>query len=571
LRAANRRRWRRTQLSWRARRRRARILAPDALARALLNPSVTRREGGVAMMSITRLSSRSWRVLRWVGLGAGATALWACTSHTLETPDIVPQAVMTQTITQKVNNNLDILFMIDNSSSMTSMQQKLLAQLPNFMNVLEGLPMKPNLHVAVISSDLGAPSDTNIGCTASGDQGKFYSQPEGSCTGTTITMGDTYISDVDGVANFTDPIATVFQCIGLTGENGCGFEHQLASIDRALGSDGNGPPPSTNNGFLRDEAYLGIVMLTNEDDCSATSNTTIYSLNDQPQSITNSDGPIANYRCNGGPRGGHLCQDPNSSNPTAYATPPLTPPGDATTGTPPILQLAGCEDNESGSSALIPVSQFVSDIKSLKPDPDNQILVGEIIAPAKPYGVGWFPGMPTSGASELWPSVLHSCGTADDPYVNPDPSAQTVTDMSFGDPGVRETQFANAFMDSVVFSICDADYTQSMTEIAMKLTAFLKAPCITQKVQTDAQGNPACSVTENLTDSNNNTTHIAIPNCMENGNTAPCWNMVPGDPTMGCTGNTISVTDTAANMMANSENSTVQCSLCLAGVPGPGC
>ncbi len=525
------------------------------------------------MMSITRLSSRAWRVLRWAGLAAGATALWACTSRTLETPDIMPHSVLTQVVTQKVNNNLDLLFMVDNSTSMAPMQEKLLAQLPNFMTVLESLPMKPNLHVAVVSSDLGAPSDTSIGCTATGDKGQFYSQPEGTCTGTTLMMNDTFISDVDGVANFTDPIADVFKCIALTGQSGCGFEHQLASIDRALGADGNGPPPSTNTGFLRDEAYLGIVMLTNEDDCSAPSDTSIFSLNGGQQNISNRDGPITNYRCNGGPRGGHLCQDPNSANPTASATPPLMPPGDAT-GTPPTLQLAKCEDNESGSSALTAVSQFVSDVKNLKPDPDNQILIGEIIAPSTPYGVEWDAPMNAQNpqAGELWPAVQHSCGpqNAVSPGVNPN-ATQLTTDDSFGDPGVRENEFGIAFQNSVIGSICDKDYSESMTAILNKLLVFLKPPCITDKVQTDAKGNPACSVTENLTDSNNNTTHVGIPNCNENGNTAPCWNMVQGDPAMGCTGNTIAVNDTAANMMSSSENSTVQCSICLPGVPGPGC
>ncbi len=78
-------------------------------------------------------------------------------------------------------------------------------------------------------------------CTPLGNQGEFFSQPEGSCLATTLTAGDTFISDVDGVSNFTDPIASVFQCIGLLGATGCGFEHQLASIDRALGADGLGP------------------------------------------------------------------------------------------------------------------------------------------------------------------------------------------------------------------------------------------------------------------------------------------------------------------------------------------
>jgi hypothetical protein len=120
------------------------------------------------MISIFRRSSRCWRVLRWAGLAAGAGALWACTSRTLETPTIIPQSVETKTITQKVNNNLDLLFMVDNSSSMSPMQDKLLRQLPSFMKAFEALPMKPNLHVAVISSDMGAPSDSNIKCSTLG-------------------------------------------------------------------------------------------------------------------------------------------------------------------------------------------------------------------------------------------------------------------------------------------------------------------------------------------------------------------------------------------------------------------
>src|ERR1700722_2741022 len=106
-------------------------------------------------------SSKYWRVLRWAGLAAAAPALWACTSRTLETPTITPTANLTTTFTQKVNNEIDILFMIDDSSSMTSMQQKLLTQLPTFMQVLQQLPTGlPSLHVAVVSQDMGAPGDS---------------------------------------------------------------------------------------------------------------------------------------------------------------------------------------------------------------------------------------------------------------------------------------------------------------------------------------------------------------------------------------------------------------------------
>jgi hypothetical protein len=514
------------------------------------------------------LSSRSWRVLRWVGLAAAGASLWACTDRTVEAPTIIPSVQQQWPFTQKINNNLDILFMIDNSQSMTDMQQKLLAQLPQFMKVFADLPVAPNLHVAVVSSDMGAQSDQALPhCTPLGDQGKFFSQAEGSCLATTLTAGDTFISDIDGVSNFTDPIASVFQCIGLLGAGGCGFEHQLASIDRALGADGLGPVPSTNAGFLRPDAYLGIVMLTNEDDCSAPTDTTIYSLNGSPQSITNPDGPIADYRCNGGPRGGHLCKDPNSAS-GAYATPPINPPSDAT-GSPLMLPLVDCKDNDSGSSALTPVSKFVSDIKALKPDPDHQILVGEIIAPATPYAVEWVPTPTPAGTMENWPQVMHSCGAADGPGVNPDPSTQTVGDGSFGDPGVREAEFAHAFQNSVVASICDADYSQSMLAIAAALGHLITPPCIESKIQNDAKGNPDCSVIENRIDASGDQVHQAIQNCNVNENTPPCWTLTPG--VMGCTGQSLKVIDTAANMMSSSEDSTVSCALCVPGVAAPGC
>jgi hypothetical protein len=511
-----------------------------------------------------------WRFGRWMGLAALVPALWACTSRQLEPPQITPTATVHNTFTQKINNEIDILFMIDNSSSMTSMQQKLLAQLPLFMQVLQNLPSGlPSLHVAVVSSDMGAHSDSSIGCTELGDDGAFHYQAQGTCTGTTLTSGATYISDVNGMANFTDPIGTVFQCIALLGSAGCGFEHQLASIDRALGADGLGGPPSTTADFLRSEAYLGIVMLTNEDDASAPENTTIFSLNGQPQNITNPDGPLANYRQNGGPRGTHLCQDPTASNPTAYITEPVTIPSDAQgPSTAPTLNLVNCKDNDSGSSAFYPVSKFVSDIQSLKSDP-SQIFVAGIIGPVTPVEVGWYPatGSQDIQPGELWPDEMHSCGANGGARVS-DKATQFTTDSSFGDPGIRLQQFLTSFPNSVVASICDPSYAMSMTEIAQALGALITPPCITQKIQTDAKGNPICSVTEHLTDMQGAKTDVPVQSCAENGGTMPCWSIVTG--VMGCNGGQLNIMD---NAIANSaaENATVDCSICLPGVTEPGC
>ncbi len=245
-------------------------------------------------------------------------------------------------VTGPFGNNVDILMMIDNSSDMSEKQKKLYDQLPLFIQSLQSLPSPPSLHIAVVSSDMGAPGDstTAIGCTPAGDQGQFQSFPRSNaklnppttCTNTTIATppgaadsNHTFITDADMMPNYTDPSLTdVLQCIALLGDSGCGFEHQLASIDRALGADGLGPAPSTNAGFLRPNAYLVIMILSDEDDCSAPPGSTIYSLNNGSQNIANSDGPIQNYRCNGGPRGAHLCQDPANGN--AMIVPPLTPP-----------------------------------------------------------------------------------------------------------------------------------------------------------------------------------------------------------------------------------------------------
>jgi hypothetical protein len=502
----------------------------------------------------------AWRAIWWAALAAGAPALCACSASPLQAVSACPTATFQTTITQKVENEIDFLFMIDDSPSMASMQQKLLAQLPIFMQVLQNLPMgPPSLHVAVISSDMGAHSDASIGCTELGDNGAFHYAPEGMCTDSTLTAGSTYISDVNGMANFTDSIGTVFECIALLGSAGCGFEHQLASIDRALGADGLGAPPSTTADFLRPEAYLGIVMLTNEDDASAPENTTIFSLNGQPQNITNPDGPLANYRRNGGPRGTHLCQDPTATNPTAYITEPVTIPPDAQgPSTAPTLNLVNCKDNDSGSNAFYPVSKFVSDIQSLKSDP-SQIFVAGIIGPVTPVEVGWYPatGSQDIQPGELWPAEMHSCGAQGGDKVSPN-ATQFTTDGSFGDPGIRLMQFITSFPNSVVGSICDSSYASALSFLTRSVALLITPPCITGSIATDAQGQPRCTVIEEVT-MGASTTQIAIPNCYENENVAPCWNLVPsvGD----CEGQSLTINNSSEYMQANALNATINCAL----------
>jgi hypothetical protein len=459
------------------------------------------------------------------------------------------------------------------------------------MQKLESLPTPPSLHVAVVSSDMGAPGDatSSVMCTKFGNEGKFQSAPQSNsllnppvvCTDTTIATPpgapdskNTFISDADMMPNFTNPdISKVFQCIALLGDKGCGFENQLGSIDRALGAENLQPgqtpnPPSTNVGFLRPEAYLGIVILTNEDDCSAPPSTQLYSLNGGDQDLANPLGPLANYRCN---QFGHICTDPVTG---AVGQPPLKPPTDAMmTGTTPTLDLTNCISDDTASGRLTPVTQFINDIKALKTVPDDQILVAAISAPAAPYTVEWLP--PKSQPGELWPAVEHSCGAKGGPDVNPE-ATMNPTDSSFGDPGVRIAQFVNAFKNSVLASICDPNYARSMTAIATKLGQLITPPCITGQIQKDSQGQPMCTVVEHLVDMQNNKKDVALQNCDENGGALPCWTLTTGgtDGGVTCSGSQLNVMDPPGTNN-NSEDSTVDCSICLpvpaGSTPLPGC
>jgi hypothetical protein len=444
-----------------------------------------------------------------------------CSSAPLPSQICATSITYRTTFTTKVDQELDIVFVIDDSAAMAGWQTQLISQLPILARVAKcaDCPTPTDVHIGVVSADLGVGAALNAaipGCSAVGDGAQFRSQPEGTCSATTLDPGATFISDIGQTPNFSTPedasasgLGTVFQCIAQLGTDGCGFGQPLAALDRALGADGQ-PPPAANAGFLRADAYLGIVFITNRDDCSAAPGAALFSTDDP------ADGPLTHYRCN---HAGHSCQDPSGN----WIAPALAPPAGATTpdgGT--TLSFTNCESNESGG--LTPVSKFVADIKALKPDPDNQIGVSAITGPATPYAVQWVASAASDGAA--WPRVAPSCGTEDADGGG-----------AFGEPSVRIAQLVNSFQNSVLYSICDANYAQALVPFDAKLEDFVVPPCIPHNVQstTDSAGNthPDCVVTEHLTTAAE-TQEISIPPCV--GQSPPegsaCWMLTLGDA--GC-------------------------------------
>ena len=140
-----------------------------------------------------------------------------------------------------------MLFVIDDSPSMAPAQANLVASFPAFMETLRALPGgAPDLHIAVISSDMGAGDGSIAGCAGGGRRAASSPRRAAPARRPTCKPGATFIADAGGVANYSGDIEDVFGCIAPLGESGCGFEQPFAAMTRALGADGLGTrPPRT--------------------------------------------------------------------------------------------------------------------------------------------------------------------------------------------------------------------------------------------------------------------------------------------------------------------------------------
>jgi len=134
--------------------------------------------------------------------------------------------------TPQFNNKVDILFMADDSTNMLKYQQSLSAQMNSMIATLNALGM--DYHIAVTSSSVGS------GFTG----GKFMGSPK-------------YLTK--GTPNVAGVLTTRLQ----TGQAGSNLEKGLESIKVALSN------PSESAGFIRDDALLAVIALSNEDDYSA--------------------------------------------------------------------------------------------------------------------------------------------------------------------------------------------------------------------------------------------------------------------------------------------------------------
>lgn len=172
---------------------------------------------------------------------------------------------------------VDLLFVIDNSVSMSDYQVALGQAFPTFAEaIVDALPPGTSLHVGVTSTTMGhSNSGSTMNCTATGDNmqpaAAFYTTPDVMDTGTNGAQGRLYTAlgqpyfDI-GTDATPDEIAELeawFTEAAQIGESGSQVEMSAAGAGWATDPAND----ATNTGFIRDEgAVLVIFFIQDEPD-----------------------------------------------------------------------------------------------------------------------------------------------------------------------------------------------------------------------------------------------------------------------------------------------------------------
>src|SRR3569623_796640 len=280
----------------------------------------------------------------------GVALLAGCPDRTISEVSPEQGRVEYKDIPVNVSRKVDILFVIDDSPSMADKQKNLKANFPNFINVLNTIQGGlPDVHIGVVTSDHGT----------SGADGKTAPALPGSVGGCSST--------------------------GKTGE-----QHTEAA-KRALQSSN-----TANAGFLRPDAFLAIIIVADEDDCSMQHSTLLTS-------DTSQLGPLQAFRCT---RYGITC--------------------DTGGGTPDAMNQVGpkgmCHSNESGQY-LTKIGDYVTFFKGLKPDAPSKVIVAAIAGVTTPVETAL---RAPSGSSTALPALAHSSTSVD-----------TANMTEVGDPAIR--------------------------------------------------------------------------------------------------------------------------------------
>jgi hypothetical protein len=424
-------------------------------------------------------------------LALGSMAM-GCESRDVMTPET---SIGGETLTEipiAITDKLDLIFVVDDSSSMTPNQDALIANFPRFMDLLSNIEGGlPSVHIGVISTDVGA-DPTPLGepfvapnCEGDGHDGRFIVGAQDSgCAG----ISGRWIEDVrrsDGTRerNYDGDLADVFTCMASLGTTGCGLEMPFEALRRAL-------EHPDNQAFFRDDAHLVVIFLTDEDDCSAHD---LRMFGDDPRSPLSSEyGPLDSFRCTDF---GVRCEPVDCEE------------------FPSDLRCEGtrqhCEPNYD-SPYMHPPEHFAQLLLDFKGGDQHAITVGGIFGDPEPFTVAHVSGYDNVTRAILEPSCDTAAGNAD--------------------PGVRIQAFLDQFANRASTSICDGDLSGPIEELAARVLPALY-PCVRGQLldtQPDQPGiQPDCVVADVTAPGTSEEVETLVAPCDADRSNAPCWTMEP--------------------------------------------
>ena len=348
-------------------------------------------------------------------------ALAACSP--VERPSDAAQPLV---YTQRFSNEMDVLFVIDNSASTSDKQMLFAANFPRLADAFDTFAGgRPELHLGVVDTtvDIGVVG-FGPGCPSPDpdDNGLLQNTPR--LTGCEPPNGRFITNN-----NYATTLADAFSCIAQVGATGCGFEAPLEAMKRAL--DSSRPE---NAGFLRDDANLAIVFLTDEDDCSVR-DSSLFDLG-------LSGGP-GDFRCQ--PLVAYDCDQPITLDPATYT---------------------GCRPHVGAGAYLQDPAFYAEFLHAIRPE--QRIAVAAIM------------GDPTSTIST---------GPITTPFnqtlaLEPSCSATIDGNVTIARPGIRLQSFVDQFGTAGrTYSICQSDYSAALTDIGGLMKDMMR-PCVADAIDT---------------------------------------------------------------------------------------
>ena len=421
-----------------------------------------------------------------------------------------------------LQTRVDVLIVVDDSPSMKPKQIALgsaFSEVVKAVNQGRDSGRPGQYHIGVITSDLGAATTVISNCKAGGKGAKLQPIGEGADTDCLPPTGSSKFIDVDQIAGTSnlpsapatasDPLSWTFGCMSSVGDFGCGFEQTLESTHKAL----TDTTISENAGFLREEATLIVVFVTDEDDCSVPPNSDLFDpmKSDPPPA---GYGVLQSYRC---ANFGVVCTNPATNLPERL---PYAPTGTAWTN---------CRGATAAEGGLLYETARYKDLFN-KPrseggikHPGVRVALFGITGPSA-GGITVVEGNPPAPTgADGQPAI---CTVAKPPYSQQcsvlEKHSCVIEPNNHADPGARMREVIESAQTNALSSICDS-FTSTLAAIGTLMTEEIGTGCLTRAIANPTE--PSCTVEDVVYAGAATPTRTALPKCDATSSNSPCWKL----------------------------------------------